>query len=330
MSKTSPSLFLALALAFLSAPARAADPLPSWNETDSKKAILAFVQRTTSEGSPEFIPVDQRIATFDNDGCLWSEKPFYFQTFFVIDRVKQLAPTHPQWKNEQPFKAVLEGDQDALAETGMEGMLKLLMATHAGMTNDEFTEEVRVWLRTARHPQLNRAYTELVFQPMLELLSYMRANGFKTYIVSGGGVEFIRAFAEEAYGIPPSQVIGSRIKTKFEVREGVPSLVRTPEIDFINDKEGKPVGIQQHIGQRPIFAAGNSDGDFQMLQWTTSGSGARFGMLVHHDDPAREWAYDRESHVGKLDRGLDEAANLGWTVISMRDDWRMIYPEPKN
>jgi len=326
MTKPLFAICLASAVLFFSLPGNAADPLPSWNETESKKAIVAFVQRVTTKGSPDFIPAGKRIATFDNDGCLWSEKPLYFQMLFVIDRVKQLAPMHPEWNRTQPFQAVLEGDQETLAAAGNAGLMQLLLATHAGMTTDAFADTVRDWLQTARHPQLNRPYTELVFQPMLELLDYLRASGFKTYIVSGGGIESLRVFAEEVYGIPPTQVVGSRIKTKYEVRDGMPVLVRLPEIDFIDDKEGKPVGIQQHIGQRPVFAAGNSDGDFQMLQWTTSGEGASFGLLVHHDDGAREWAYDRDSHVGKLDRGLNEAAALGWTVISMRHDWKVVYP----
>lgn len=305
-----------------------ADPLPSWNDVSSKQAIIAFVERVTTVGSPDFVTVNQRIATFDNDGCLWSEKPLYFQLFFAIDRVKELAPAHPEWKVEQPFKAVLENDQAALAMAGHHGLLKLVTATHAGMTTDEFSAVVRDWLRVAKHPQLMRPYTELVFQPMLELLSFLRAHGFRTFIVSGGGIEFLRVFSEEVYGIPPSQVIGSSIETKYEVRGGQPVLVRLPEIAFIDDQEGKPVAINQHIGQRPIFAAGNSDGDFQMLQWTTSGQERCFAMLIHHDDQSREWAYDRESSVGKLSRGLDAAADLGWTVISMKKDWKVIYPRP--
>jgi len=263
----------------------AADPLPSWNECASKESMVLFVERITKKDSPDFVPVADRIATFDNDGCLWSEQPIYFQLQFAIDRVKQLAPQHPEWKTEQPFQAVLEDDKETLAQAGMEGLAKLIMATHAGMTTDEFSQTVRDWLKTARHPRFHRPYDELVFQPMLELLDYLRANGFKTYIVSGGGIEFLRVFAEEAYGIPPEQVIGSSIKTKFELREGEPVIVRLPEIDFIDDKEGKPVAINKFIGRRPIAAFGNSDGDLQMLQWTAAGEGPRFCLYVHHTDP---------------------------------------------
>jgi len=307
----------------------ASDVLPSWNETASKKAIVTFVERVTSKDSPDFVPPEERIATFDNDGCLWSEKPIYFQLMFAIDRVKQLAPDHPEWNDKQPFKAVLEGDQKALAESGMQGVMNLLMATHAGMTTDEFAQDVKSWLRTARHPRFKRPYYALVFQPMLELLAYLRANGFKTYIVSGGGVEFVRVFAEGVYGIPPEQVVGSSIKTKFEMRDGKPVLVRLPEIDFIDDKEGKPVGIHKFIGRRPIAAFGNSDGDLQMLQWTAAGDGLRFCMLVHHTDADREWSYDRDSPVGRLDMALKQARQQGWTVVDMQDDWNTIYPSEK-
>jgi hypothetical protein len=283
----------------------------------------------TSADSPDFIPPQQRIATFDNDGTLWSEKPLYFQFLFAVDRIKALAPSHPEWKTTQPFKAVLEDDHEALAATGQVGLLKLVMASHAGMSTDEFAVIVKEWLQTARHPRFDRPYTELVYQPMLELLDYLRAHGFKTYIVSGGGVEFLRTFAEEVYGVPPAQVIGSSIKTKFEIHNGRPALIRLPEVNFIDDKAGKPVGIHQHIGQRPLFAAGNSDGDFEMLQWTTMRSGPAFGLVIHHDDAVREWAYDRESPVGRLDRGLDEWQKQGWIMVSMRNDWKMVYPEPK-
>jgi len=306
--------------------ARADDPLPSWNEGSAKKSIVEFVQRVTKQGGPDFIPPAERIATFDNDGCLWSEKPLYFQLLFAMDRVKQLAPENPEWKEKQPFKAVLEDDHKALAAAGEKGILELLMASHANMTTDEFSKVVEHWLATARHPRFKRPYSELVFQPMLELLAYLRANGFKTYIVSGGGIDFVRVFAEQVYGIPPEQVIGSSIKTKFELRSGKPVIVRLPEIDFIDDKAGKPVGIPKFIGRRPIAAFGNSDGDLQMLQWTTAGSGARFGLLVHHTDADREWAYDRESHVGQLDQALVEAKKQGWTVVDMKSDWKRIYP----
>lgn len=303
-----------------------ADPLPGWNDGPTKASIVEFVLRVTDEDSPDFVPVEDRIATFDNDGCLWSEQPFYFQLAFAIDRVKELAPNHPEWANTAPFDAVLAGDLQAIAKSGVEGVLKLVTATHAGLTNQEFAEAVDKWLQTARHPRFNRPYQELVFQPMLEVLAYLRANGFKTYITSGGGTEFMRAFSAEVYGIPPEQVIGSTIKTKFELRDGVPHIVRLPEIEFIDDKEGKPVGIQRQIGRRPIASFGNSDGDLQMLQWTAAGDGPRFCLLVHHTDAEREWKYDRESHVGKLDKALDVAKQRGWTVADMQRDWNTIYP----
>jgi phosphoglycolate phosphatase-like HAD superfamily hydrolase len=283
------------------------------------------VESVTTEGNADFVPPDQRIATFDNDGCLWSEKPVYFQLLFAMDRVRQLAPEHPEWKDEQPFKGVLEGDLEAVAATGKHGLLELVLASHAGMTTAEFEDIVKEWRATARHPDLNRPYTELVFQPMLELLDYLRANGFKTFITSGGGIEFMRPWVEEVYGIPPEQVIGSSIRVEFQERDGEPVLVRLPEIDFIDDKEGKPVGIHKFIGRRPIAAFGNSDGDFQMLQWVTAGEGPHLGMLIHHTDGEREWAYDRDSHVGRLDRGLDEAAERGWVVVDMKNDWNRIH-----
>ena len=304
----------------------AADPLASWNQGSSKAAIVEFVEAVTTAGSQDFVPPAERIAVFDNDGCLWSEQPAYFQLLFAIDRVKALAPQHPEWEDQQPFKAVLEGDMKALAAAGEHGLLELVMATHAGMTTVEFERVVTDWLATARHPKTGRAYTEMVYQPMLELLGYLRDNGFKTYIVSGGGIEFMRPWTEAVYGIPPEQVVGSSIKVKYEVRDGVPSLVRLPEIDFIDDKAGKPVGIHKFIGQRPLFAAGNSDGDRQMLEWTTAGDGRRFGLIVHHTDAEREWAYDRESHVGRLDKALDQAESAGWLVVDMKRDWNRIYP----
>ena len=304
----------------------AQDPLPSWNEGPTKAAIVSFVDRVTTAGGPDFVPVEQRIATFDNDGCLWSEKPIYFQLAFAIDRVHALAAKHPEWKTQQPFQAVLEGDLRAVAEMGIEGLLAITTASHAGMTTDEFAATVEAWLASARHPRFQRPYHELVFQPMLELLTYLRANGFKTYITSGGGIDFLRVFAEQVYGIPPEQVIGSSIKTKYVFRNGDPAIVRLPEIDFIDDKAGKPVGIQRHIGRRPIAAFGNSDGDLQMLQWTSAGEGARFCLLVHHTDDQREWAYDRDSSVGRLDQALDQAGKAGWTVVDMRHDWKVIYP----
>jgi phosphoglycolate phosphatase-like HAD superfamily hydrolase len=280
----------------------------------------------TTPDNADFVAPDERIAVFDNDGTLWSEKPAYFQLLFAIDRIRQLAPQHPEWKTTQPFKAVLDNDMDALADSGEKGLLQLVMASHAGMTTTEFEQIVGDWLMTARHPRFKRPYTELVYQPMLELLNYLRANGFKTFIVSGGGIEFMRPWTQAVYGIPPEQVIGSSIKVQFESRNGEPVLVRLPEIDFIDDKAGKPVGIHKFIGRRPIAAFGNSDGDLQMLQWTTAGEGARFGLIVHHTDAQREWAYDRDTHVGKLDKALGEAAAQGWTVVDMKNDWRVIYP----
>lgn len=302
-----------------------AEPLASWNDGPAKQSIIDFVEAVTTEGSPDFVPEADRIATFDNDGCLWSEQPAYFQLFFAIDRVKAMAGDHPEWKTTQPFQAVLEDDMQALAASGEHGILELVMASHAGMTTDEFDQTVRDWLDTAKHPRFDRPFDELTFQPMVEVLEYLRANGFKTFIVSGGGIDMIRVFAEEAYGIPPEQVVGSSLKTGFELRDGVPTLVKLPELNFIDDKEGKPVGIHQHIGRRPIFAAGNSDGDLQMLQYTSAGEGARFGLIVRHTDAAREWAYDRESHIGKLDKALDEAGEQGWTVVDMAKDWKTVY-----
>ena len=307
-------------------PTLANDPLPSWNEGDVKSSIVDFVSRVTDPNDTDFVPSDERIATFDNDGCLWSEKPFYFQLAFAIDRVKAVAPQHPEWQSEQPFKAVLENDLETVAESGIPGLLKMVMATHAGMTTAEFHAIAKTWLDEVKHPRFDRHHHELVFQPMLELLAYLRANGFKTYITSGGGTEFLRVFSQKVYGIPPEQVIGSRVKTKFEIRDGQPVLVRLPEVDFVDDKAGKPVGINQHIGRRPIAAFGNSDGDLQMLQWTAAGDGARFCLLVHHTDSEREWAYDRDSHVGRLDKALDEAKKRSWTVVDMRRDWKAIYP----
>ena len=308
-----------------SQPSATSDPLPSWNDGDVKQQILEFVVRVTDPAGPDFVPEPERIATFDNDGTLWSEKPVYFQLLFAIDRVKELAPEHPEWKDKQPFKGVLEGDIEAVAATGNHGLLELVLASHAGMTTAEFEEIVESWLASARHPERDRPYTELVYQPMLELLDYLRAHGFKTFITSGGGIEFMRPWTERVYGIPPQQVIGSSIKTKFELRDDKPVLVRLPEINFIDDKAGKPVGINQHIGRRPIAAFGNSDGDLQMLQWTAAGEGLRFCLYVHHTDATREWAYDRESHIGKLDKGLVEAQKRGWTVVDMKKDWKVIY-----
>jgi phosphoserine phosphatase len=302
------------------------DPLPSWNEGASKTNIIEFVQTVTDQSSPDYVLPAERIATFDNDGTLWSEQPIYFQLYFAIDRVKQLAPQHPEWQTTQPFKAALEDDIQTLAASGKKGLLQLIMATHAGMSTDEFEAIVKEWLATARHPRFNRPYNELVYQPMLELLAYLRANQFKTFIVSGGGIEFMRPWTEEVYGIPPEQVVGSSIKTRLEIVDNQPVLMRLAEINFIDDKAGKPVGINQHIGRRPIAAFGNSDGDLQMLQWTAAGEGKPFMLLVHHTDAQREYAYDRESHIGKLNKALDAAQQDGWTVVDMQNDWKVIYP----
>jgi hypothetical protein len=308
---------------------QAEEPLPSWNDTAPKQAIVAFVKKVTKEGSTDFVPVPERIATFDNDGTLWAEQPLYFQFFFVVDRVKALAPKHPEWKKKEPFASVLKGDMQGVAAAGEKGALEMLAATHTGMTTEEFTRTVVDWIATAKHPKTGRLYTEMVYQPMLELLTYLRTNGFKTYIVSGGGIEFMRPWTEKVYGIPPEQVIGSSGKLKFEILDGKPVLVKLPEIDLIDDGPGKPAGIQRAIGRRPVMSFGNSDGDLPMLQWTTAGKGPRFALIVHHTDAEREWAYDRTSHVGKLDKAWDEATAKGWTVVSMKDDWKTIFPTMK-
>jgi phosphoglycolate phosphatase-like HAD superfamily hydrolase len=320
------ALLASTATATLPLPALAqSDSLPSWNDGPSKKAITEFVAKVTREGGPDFVPVPERIATFDNDGTLWCEQPMYVQFAFALERVKALSNQHPEWKTKQPFKAVLDNDIAALAKAGEKGLLELVMATHAGMTTQQFPKIASDWIKTARHPRFKRPYTELVYQPMLELLAYLRANGFKTFIVSGGGIEFMRPWTEKVYGIPPDQVVGSSIKTKFQMKDGHPELFRLPEIDFVDDGPGKPVGINAHIGQRPIAAFGNSDGDIQMLQWATLSGGRRLGLIVHHDDAAREYAYDRKSHFGKLDKGLDAAKVNGWTLVSMKDDWKKIF-----
>ena len=308
-----------------SAHAPAADPLPSWNEGRAKQSILDFVAAVTHDGSPDFVPVPQRIATFDDDGTLWLEQPMYTQLAFGLDRLKALAPSHPEWEDRQPFKAALTGDMKALAQTGEAGMLQLVMVTHAGMSTDEFARIVEDWLSTARHPRFKRPYTDLVYQPMIEVLAYLRANGFKTFIVSGGGVEFMRPWTERAYGIPPEQVVGSTIKTRHQMRGDIPEIFRLAELDFNNDKSGKPVAINKHIGRRPIAAFGNSDGDFEMLQWTTKSNGRRFGLLVHHTDAEREYAYDRQSPFGRLDKALEAAPINRWTVVSMKDDWKRVF-----
>jgi phosphoserine phosphatase len=320
---------LALAMAFAGCaqePPAPVDPLPSWNDGETKTALVDFVRRVTDPESPELVPEAERIAVFDNDGTLWAEKPMYVQLAFALDRVRELAPEHPEWTTQQPFAAVLANDLEAVAASGKQGLLELVMATHAGMTTDEFETIARDWIASARHPARDVPYTELAYQPMLELLDYLRDHGFKTFIVSGGGIEFMRPWTEETYGIPPEQVIGSSIQTVYEVRDGKPAIVRLPKMDFIDDKAGKPVGIQKFIGRRPIAAFGNSDGDLQMLQWTTAGSGARLGVLIHHTDAEREWAYDRDSAVGRLDLGLEEAERKGWTVVDMKRDWEVVFP----
>ena len=307
------------------AAAQTVDSLPSWNDGNAKQSIIAFVEQVTQAGSPNFVPPAERIAVFDNDGTLWAEQPMYFQVLFALDRVKVLAPEHPEWQDKEPFASLLKGDVKGAMAAGMKSVVEIIMATHAGMTTAEFETIVSDWIATARHPTSKRPYTEMVYQPMLEVLAYLRANGFKTFIVSGGGIEFMRPWSEKVYGIPPEQVIGSSIKVKFEMREGTPVLVRLPELNFYDDKEGKPVAIHQQIGRRPIAAFGNSDGDLQMLQWTTAGKGPRFALYVHHTDAEREWAYDRKSSMGRLDKGLDEAQEKGWTVVDMKQDWKVIY-----
>ena len=317
--------FLIMSLGVL-AGAVLADPLPSWNDGPAKQAVMEFVRTVTDKASPNYVPPEERVATFDNDGTLWSEQPTYFQFFFVFDRVKTLAPQHPEWKERQPFKAVLENDMKALAASGEKGLMELAITTQTGMTSEEFEKIIKEWIGTAKHPRFNRPFTDLVYQPMLELLVYLRENRFKTYIVSGGEADFMRPWAEKVYGIPPERVVGSSIKLKLEVREGKPVLMRLPEIDFVDDGPGKPVGIQKFIGRRPIAAFGNSDGDLQMLQWTAAGKGRRFMLLVHHTDAEREWAYDRKSPIGRLDKALDEAQSRGWTVVDMKKDWKRIFP----
>jgi len=301
------------------------DPLPSWNEGKTKSNIIDFVNKTTREGSPEFVQVTDRIACFDNDGTLWSEQPIYFQLAFTIDRIKILAPEHPEWKNEQPFKALLEGDMKTVMAGGEHALLQLVMATHAGMTTEAFSKIVKDWINTAKHPKTGKLYKDMVYQPMLELLNYLRENGYKTFIVSGGGVDFMRPWTEDVYGIPAEQVVGSSGKVKYEVMEGKGELIKLPEINFIDDKEGKPVGIHQYIGKRPIFTGGNSDGDYAMLQYTSDGDGPRFGMIVHHTDSIREVAYDRKSAIGRLDKGLEDASRYNWTVVDMKSDWITIF-----
>jgi phosphoserine phosphatase len=326
-----PTLSLLLTAALIS-PLLAAEPpaLASWQDSAPKQAITAFVTKVTTPDSPDFVPPAQRIAVFDNDGTLWGEQPMYFQAFFAFDRVKALAPQHPEWKDKEPFASVLKGDLKSALAGGEHALLELVIATHANTTTEEFEQAVSSWIASARHPQSGRPFTEMVYQPMLELLAFLRHHHFKTFIVSGGGIEFMRPWAERVYGIPPEQVIGSSIRTRYELRDGKPTLLRLPEINFIDDKAGKPVAINQHIGRRPLMAFGNSDGDFEMLAWTTSGPGPRFGLLVHHDDPTREFAYDRSSSIGRLDKALDAAPANHWSVVSMKNDWLSIHPPKAN
>ena len=308
----------------------ASEALPSWADGPTKHALVEFVSKTTTEGSPDFVPLGERVAVFDNDGTLWAEQPMYFQLLFALDRVKVLAPEHPEWKTQEPFASLLRGDVKAALAGGEHAIVEIIMATHANLTTEEFEQLVKDWIAEARHPVTKRLYTEMVYQPMVELLAYLRANGFKTFIVSGGGIEFMRPWVEQVYGVYPQQVVGSSIKTKYEVRNGRPVLVRLPEVDFIDDKAGKPVGINEHIGRRPLAAFGNSDGDQQMLEWTGAGPGPRLMMLVHHDDAEREWAYEAESHIGTFsDALMAEAKAKGWTVISMKDDWKSVFAPEK-
>lgn len=304
----------------------ATDPLPSWNEGNAKKSIIDFVTKTTKEGSSDFVQVTDRIACFDNDGTLWTEMPLPFQLLFAIDRIKAMAPQHPEWKNTQPYKGILEGDMKAALAGGEKALGEIIMTTHAGMTTDEFDSTVKEWMATATHPKTGKHYNEMVYQPMLELLNYLRANGYKTFIVSGGGIDFMRVWAEQVYGIPPYQVVGSSVKVKYDTTGTQPVFIKLAELNFFDDKLGKPVGIHEHIGKRPVFTAGNSDGDYGMLQYTSTGTGPRFGMIVHHTDSVREYAYDRKSALAKLDKGLDDAAKYHWLMVDMKNDWKKVHP----
>jgi phosphoserine phosphatase len=326
MHALNPLRWLLLLLLGLAGHAQAqTDPLTSWHDGAAKARIVAFVKAVTEPGGKDFVAPPERVAVFDNDGTLWAEQPVYFQAFFIRDRIKALAPKHPEWKTKEPYASLLKGDMKAVMAGGEKAVMQLVMSTHAGMSTEAFTQIVSDWIATARHPKTGRLLTEMTYAPMKELLDYLRANGFKTFIVSGGGIEFMRPWVEQTYGIPPEQVVGSSIKTKFEWRDGKPVLTRLPELNFIDDKAGKPVGIHQQIGRRPIAAFGNSDGDFEMLAWTTSAPHPRLGVIIHHDDADREYAYDRKSHIGKLDRGLNEAGTRGWTVVSMKADWKTIF-----
>lgn len=320
--------FFALTLMILSSvtASQPQDPLPSWNDGPNKQAIIEFVTKTTDQNQASFIPPTRRIATFDNDGTLWSEQPLYFQAIYIFDRIRELAPEHPEWQQKEPYASVLKGDSKSALAGGKQALLEMVMGTHAGVTASEFSESVADWLASARHSGSGKPYTAMVYKPMLELLDYLRDSDFKVFIVSGGGIDFLRVFAEEVYGIPPEQVVGSSLKAKYEIRNGSPVIVKQAEVDFIDDKAGKPVGIHRYIGRRPVLAVGNSDGDFEMLEWTSAGEGPSLAMIVHHDDAKREWAYDRESHIGRLVRGLDEGPQRGWKIISMKNDWNLIYP----
>jgi len=320
------ALLAVLLAAFVPGCAASQDPLPSWNDGSTKKAILEFVAAVTEKGGKDYVEPAERIAVFDNDGTLWVEYPMYTQALFAFDRVKKLAPEHPEWKTKQPFKGVLEGDMKAVGASGMKGLMEIVMATHSGMTAAEFEKTVTDWLATHKQPKFKRLYTELVYQPQLELLAYLRANGFRTFIVSGGGIAFMRPISEKTYGIPPEQVVGSSVVAEFQIKDGKPALVRQPKIDFINDKAGKPVGIYQHIGRRPILAFGNSDSDMQMIEYTMAGEGRRLGLFVHHTDAEREYAYDRKSHVGTLDKALDQADANDWIIVDMKNDWKTVFP----
>ncbi len=325
-SRVGSSLLAAVGFLILPSLAWAADPLASWNDGAAKKSIVEFVAAATRTGGPGFIAPAERIAVFDNDGTLWAEQPIYFQLAFAFDRIRALAPQNPKWKTTEPYASVLASDIKTALAGGEKAIAEIVMVTHAGMTTDAFAKIVADWIATAKHPRFDRPYTEMVYQPMLELLAYLRANGFKTYIVSGGGIEFMRVFSEKVYGVPPEQVIGSTIDTKFEVRDGKPVILREPAIDFIDDKAGKPVAINKFIGRRPVFAFGNSDGDQQMLEWTAASGGAQFMGLVHHTDAEREWAYDHPSAVGQLDTALGEATAKGWTVVDITKDWKRVFP----
>jgi phosphoglycolate phosphatase-like HAD superfamily hydrolase len=326
------TLVLAICAVATMAAAEEGDPLPSWNEGPTKAAIVSFVEKVTAEGSHDFVRPGERIAVFDNDGTLWAEQPVYFQGLFAFDRIKKLAPEHPEWETTEPFKSVIAGDMKGVMASGKEGLMKILAASHANVTADEFAAAVREWITTARHPTTGKPFAQMTYKPMRELLDYLRANGFKTFIVSGGGIDFMRVFAERVYGVPPEQVIGSEMDAEFEMRDDVPTILKTGKLVLMDDNVGKPVGIYRHIGRRPIFAAGNSDGDLQMLQYTTIPRNAddkslRFGLIVHHTDAEREWAYDRDSHIGKLDKALKEAPQRGWTVVDMKADWKTVFAQ---